>query len=211
MVVAIIALFVALGGAAYAAVNLPANSVGTRQLKNGAVTGAKVGNNAVTSAKVKDGSLLASDFQAGQLAAGTRGPQGPQGLMGPPGLSLPGPMGPEGRMGSMGLTGPMGPPGAPGANGATNVVVRTGRMFDVPRNGVEYGGADCSPGEKATGGGVYSVSDVKYPQIVSTYPRMDSPGGAPTGWGAYVSNPDQVGDQAPATVTMQVWAVCVSP
>ena len=33
-VIALIALFVALGGTSYAALNLPANSVGTRQLKN---------------------------------------------------------------------------------------------------------------------------------------------------------------------------------
>jgi hypothetical protein len=33
-----IALFVALGGTSYAAFSLPAGSVGTKQLKNGAVT-----------------------------------------------------------------------------------------------------------------------------------------------------------------------------
>lgn len=42
-VTATIALFVALGGASYAAVALPANSVGTRQLRSGAVTPAKLG------------------------------------------------------------------------------------------------------------------------------------------------------------------------
>jgi hypothetical protein len=42
MVVATIALVVALGGTGYAAIVLPANSVGTAQLKNGAVTAAKV-------------------------------------------------------------------------------------------------------------------------------------------------------------------------
>ena len=41
-VVAYIALFVALGGTSYAAINLPAGSVGTRQLKNRAVTAAKL-------------------------------------------------------------------------------------------------------------------------------------------------------------------------
>lgn len=40
--IAYAALFVALGGTSYAALNLPANSVGTRQLKAGAVTPAKL-------------------------------------------------------------------------------------------------------------------------------------------------------------------------
>src|SRR5579884_4108473 len=40
--VAYLALFVALGGTGYAAANLPANSVGSRQLKNGAVTAKKL-------------------------------------------------------------------------------------------------------------------------------------------------------------------------
>jgi hypothetical protein len=39
--IALIALFVALGGTSYAALNLPAGSVGTRQLRNGAVTPSK--------------------------------------------------------------------------------------------------------------------------------------------------------------------------
>jgi hypothetical protein len=40
--VGIIALFIALGGASYAATQLPANSVGTRQIRPGAVTPAKL-------------------------------------------------------------------------------------------------------------------------------------------------------------------------
>ena len=43
LVVSLIALFVALGGTSYAAINsLPQNSVGTAQLKNGAVTPPKI-------------------------------------------------------------------------------------------------------------------------------------------------------------------------
>src|SRR5581483_739201 len=59
-VIACIALAVALGGTGYAAIALPAGSVGTAQLKNGAVV----------SSKVKDGSLRARDFAAGELPAG---------------------------------------------------------------------------------------------------------------------------------------------
>ena len=57
LVISVIALFVALGGASYAAIKIPKNSVGTKQLKN----------RAVNSNKVKDGSLLLKDFQSGQV------------------------------------------------------------------------------------------------------------------------------------------------
>ncbi len=43
--VAYLALFVALGGTGYATSNLPASSVGTRQLKNGSVTPKKLNSN----------------------------------------------------------------------------------------------------------------------------------------------------------------------
>jgi hypothetical protein len=92
MTVALIALFVALGGAAVAAIKLPRNSVGKAQLQNGAVTGSKLGNGVVTSVKVRDHSLLAKDFQVGQLVAGAQGPQGsggPQGPVGPQGPRWP--------------------------------------------------------------------------------------------------------------------------
>ena len=97
LVISVIALFVALGGASYAVVSVPNNSVGPKQLKKNsvgpkqlkknsvgpkqlkkkavgtaqlkglAVTGGKLGNDAVDAAKVKNGSLLLEDFQAGQV------------------------------------------------------------------------------------------------------------------------------------------------
>lgn len=52
-VISLVALFIALGGTSLAAINaLPKNSVGTKQLKNGAVTGSKIKNRAVTAAKI---------------------------------------------------------------------------------------------------------------------------------------------------------------
>jgi hypothetical protein len=68
MVIALIALFVALTGSAYAALRLPRNSVGSAQLRRGAVTKAKLRTNAVTSSKVKDHSLRAQDFRRGLLS-----------------------------------------------------------------------------------------------------------------------------------------------
>jgi hypothetical protein len=87
MVVAVLALFVSLGGVGYAATQLPRNSVGTPQLRSRAVTAAKLANNAVTSRKVADHSLLAKDFRSGQLPSGRPGQQGPQGPQGPPGAA----------------------------------------------------------------------------------------------------------------------------
>jgi hypothetical protein len=66
-VAATIALFVALGGTSYAALSLPAGSVGTKQLKNGAVTKAKLARGVVA------------------VAAGPQGLPGPQGATGPQG------------------------------------------------------------------------------------------------------------------------------
>jgi hypothetical protein len=51
-VMSVIAVFIALGGASYAAVKLPKNSVGPKQLKKDAVTTAKIKNGAVTGPKL---------------------------------------------------------------------------------------------------------------------------------------------------------------
>jgi len=105
MVVALIALFVTLTGGAVAAITLPANSVGTNQLKNGAVSGAKIQNGAVGTLQVKDYSLLTKDFKPGQLPAGPQGPKGDAGATGP--------QGPKGDTGSQGPQGSQGPAGSP--------------------------------------------------------------------------------------------------
>lgn len=52
LVISLLALFVALGGTAYAATRLPRNSVGTKQLKKNAVTAPKIAKHAVTAAKI---------------------------------------------------------------------------------------------------------------------------------------------------------------
>jgi hypothetical protein len=56
-VVSTFCLFVLLGGGAYAATNLPRNSVGTKQLKGGAVTGVKIKDGTITGTKVDSRTL----------------------------------------------------------------------------------------------------------------------------------------------------------
>jgi hypothetical protein len=92
-----LALLVATAGTSYAAVTLPPNSVGTRQVINH--------------------SLLKVDFKTGQLPAGARGPQGPPGAAG-----TQGPTGATGAQGPPGAAGPQGPAGATGAPGTPAVV-----------------------------------------------------------------------------------------
>jgi hypothetical protein len=67
-VTATLALFVALGGGAYAATALPANSVGSRQLRKNAVVSAKIKNNAINGSKVRDNSLTGGDINESSLA-----------------------------------------------------------------------------------------------------------------------------------------------
>jgi hypothetical protein len=66
-VMATIAVFIALGGASYAATQLPPSSVGTKQLKKSSVTKPKIKKNAVTGAKVADRSLTGSDLAIGTI------------------------------------------------------------------------------------------------------------------------------------------------
>src|SRR5215213_1278846 len=89
-VVSTLALFIVLGGSAYAATQ---------------ITGKQIKNNTITSADVKNRSLVARDFKPGQL---------PKAGTGTPGQA--GPVGPAGPIGSVGPAGPQGDAGAPGAD-----------------------------------------------------------------------------------------------
>ncbi|HYG96140.1 MAG TPA: hypothetical protein VD741_03440 [Solirubrobacterales bacterium] len=71
-VIATIALFVALGGAAIAA-GLPKNSVGTKQLKRGAVTTADLRRGAVTAGKLGPRSVVAGKLGANAVLPGNLG------------------------------------------------------------------------------------------------------------------------------------------
>lgn len=134
---ATLALFCALGGSSYAAVELRERSVDSEHIRKravdrehlqvGAVTTSrirdgsilsrdvadrainweKLSNRWVTSSRVRDHSLLARDFRPGELPAGPRGEAG-----------SPGEAGPRGEPGEPGADGDPGPPGEAGEPGA---------------------------------------------------------------------------------------------
>jgi hypothetical protein len=79
MVVALIALFVALGGSSYAAIQLGKNSVTSRTIANGEVRRADIAEDAINSARVADFSLRGRDFKPGQIPVGPQGPKGDPG------------------------------------------------------------------------------------------------------------------------------------
>jgi hypothetical protein len=99
--VAYVALFAALGGTSYAAVQLTPGSVRTPAIARGAVTHSKLATNSVTQANIVRHSLTASVFRPGAL------------------------QGAVGADGARGATGPAGTPGAPGANGNGSIVMRS--------------------------------------------------------------------------------------
>ncbi len=83
--VAYVALFVALGGTSYAAVKLPANSVGSAQLKKGAVTESKLSKSVL--AKLNKAGTPGPAGPAGATgAAGAKGADGLAGLAGADGV-----------------------------------------------------------------------------------------------------------------------------
>jgi hypothetical protein len=138
---ALIALLVASAGTSYAAVSLPAGSVGSAAIKDGAVSVAKLHADAVDSSKVADHSLLAKDFKAGQLPRGARGETGPTGA--------PGPGGAAGAAGAAGAPGAQGAPGPSAAAFATQDAVQT--RFNI--------GSTYAPIVSLTGADVHSASD----------------------------------------------------
>jgi hypothetical protein len=69
-VIAYLALFCALGGTSYAAISIPRNSIGTSQLRNGAVTGKKLNSHSIAGSVVfwariaQDGQVVSSSEPA---------------------------------------------------------------------------------------------------------------------------------------------------
>jgi hypothetical protein len=150
--IATIALLVALGGTGYAALKLPKNSVGSKQIKTGAVG----------SSEVRNRSLKAGDFKKGQIPKGPKGAQGPQGIQG-----FPGQQGMQGEAGQAGATGPSGPTGADGVAVAFARIGPDGALLGGAAQNKGITAAMIqknagAPATESTGPGVYCIGGLGF-------------------------------------------------
>ncbi len=135
-----LALFVALGGGAYAA----SGDITGRDIANNSVGGKDIRQNSVAGGDIRDDSLKGADIDEStlELQAGSAGSPGQTGERGP--------------QGDRGLPGPKGDQGPRGDPGVMTVRERPAAS-DVPANGTNTAIALCNPGEILLGGG-FSVS-----------------------------------------------------
>lgn len=183
--IAIVALFVALGGSSYALSSHgfvgADGSVHACVIKSsGAVRVVGAG------AQCRNREVLLSWNEKGQ--AGSVGPAGPVGAAGP--------AGPSGAAGTRGATGAVGPKGDPGTSASiTFYVVETTGIFKGAA--IAY----CRPGDVATGGGGIDQDDVRGALAISIPSQSSSSLTAPDAWTV-------LGTDASAGDTWQAIAVC---
>lgn len=171
-VVATLALCIAVGGAsAFAATQLPKNSVGTKQLKKGAVNAAKIKDEAVAEAKIKNGAVTGAKIKPGSIGASALA----SGVVPPPVNAYTKPESDSRYL-----------------RGTVTVV---GTIPAVAANSFEGGSVECPAGYQAIGGGV-DPSNVFYGKVSSSAPTFNGSRalnqtvgqhGPATGWEAYVS------------------------
>jgi len=196
MVVACLALLVALSGTGIAAATQVArNSIGTPQLKDSAVTNAKIRNNAVNSSKVAARSLLRSDFAPGQLPAGPVGPQGPAGPTGPTGPA--GAAGPAGVVGTVTVRqASVNVPGSAGDKPTPNTFWVT-RTVNV----------NCNSGERAMSAGTGWSADANDLELATVYMKPVFTGTGPvTGFTAKGANNARDGEDHTFTLYVLCYA-----
>ena len=184
-VLPVLALFLALGGTAYAAGVLPLNSVGTAQLKPGSVT----------SGKVKDRTLKTVDLARNQLTPGPRGAMGPAGPAGAGVAVDTSQVYTRGQSDTRYLQG-----------GLVTVIT----SITIPSTGNLGTTATCPAGYQAISGGT-DASDNARMFLLSSQPVIEGSNlvalsngvhGAPTAWRAFVNN-----DTA-TTQTLKVVVTC---
>jgi hypothetical protein len=192
--VAYLALFIALGGSAYAAVT---------------VTGADVKDGTITGRDVKNRSLGAGELSPAALRSLASRP-GPQGAPGPKGE--PGARGPAGRRGALGLpgergaigpAGAQGPPGPRGPSGITGLSYHTAGKHINP-DSYQTWAVHCPEGKRAIGGGVEARGPYQgsylYGGVFESAPTADA-----TGWVVTFTNEFSQG-----IIAAHAWVICAS-
>jgi hypothetical protein len=215
-VMASVAVFVALGGGAYAMTALPKNSVGTKQLKQGAVTSAKLHSGAVTSAKLGPNVVTGSKIANGSIT-GAKVLSSTLGTV-PSATNATNAVNATNAATATNAT-QLG--GKAAANYISSVLVRS-KDLNPMADGTVVGGAGdggandgnvfCASGERAIAGGVRIPTSTKDQAIVSSRP-IDASGNVPAdgtpagGWRGLAADQGTDGG-GPTTVT--VYVICAS-
>jgi hypothetical protein len=206
LVVAGTALFLALGGGAYAAAT---------SIPDGSVTHSKLANNSVWNNNIKKGAVhmdtLSQGVQNKINKPGPRGATGPKGPTGPKGAT-----GPKGSTGGTGSTGPSGMNGAFYSREDYTGTVSTGAIATVacdPNNATNSQKYDAiSGGVQDTDSGTNMTTNANPLPVVASFPgRMDyntftPEAGRLDGWIIQFGNSSIQGTQDNNLV---VWALCV--
>jgi hypothetical protein len=179
MAVAFVALLVALGGSSYAALKLPAKSVGSKQLKPKSVTRAHIKDNAVGGAAVANDSLTGSDVLESSLG------------------QVPSAAGADHATGADHAGGA----DHAAALDAVNFRTTTAAVPAAPSDteiSTAVASAFCDAGQHLTGGGV-KLDSTTGTAIIDSYPDFNG-----TVWTAHVDNSDPT-----AAHGFTVYAVCI--
>ena len=201
MIVALISLFVALGGTSYAV-----TKVGTKQLKNRAVTSAKLRNGAVTTSKLRDGAVTNPKLGDGSVTTG----------------KLVSGAVTTGQLGDNAVTGAKVANGSLAGGDVASGTFLGGRVtvqHEVAAADLAVGAetsidVHCPAGQTALGGGARGDdTESEDTNVGSSRPIISTTnGGAPvdggtfTGWRASVQN-----EEGPATgVRPEVWVICAA-
>ncbi len=204
-VLACVALFVALGGGAYAATTLNKKSVKSQHLANGAVTTAKLKNGAVTTPKLRNAAvtgakIAAATIGSSQLANGSvrSGQLGGQVVTEP---KIKNGAVSESKLGSGAVTsGKLASTFlAQLVRNVTYVNAESANNEEVAKNAT----ATCPAGKQAIGGGARVGGELKDVALTGSNPFVS--GSSRTGWSAFARDVDGVGA---GNWSIEAFAVC---
>jgi hypothetical protein len=206
-VLSTLAMFLVLGGGAYAATTLPDNSVGTDQIQRNGVTKPDVAPDAIGTAELKDGSVRTKNVANGSLECKDFKPSADacgQDTTGPAGLTT-----------------------TIARSHTETIELTCNTTYDSFMNfystscqGSETVRAECAPGEVATGGSVQGeerASDNGYTlTTAASEDRPDPADGTPTAWAAevtssgYAFSGSDPNPPPPSDQDLAVYVVCAS-